>query len=221
MVLSQLFAGLFLVLTLSAMRKAKGKLSGFYHENKLPILVVLGLFLLYKLRGLFSAVGSVGDALGSVVGAATAKIQVNAQSSADKVKLDNAIPASKKPYQFTAADTQRYRTAAQQCASALGTSPGQLSNVLFTDDAALYSAVKPYGRASLGTGGRALVDAKGNVIARPLTGRYDYVIAPFYNELTSRSLQVDLDAAFPISPGIASSADFKARCSFYRKFIRV
>lgn len=205
------------------MRKSKSFLTTFYNENKLPVLIVLGVFLAWKLRGLFSAVGGVGDALGNVIGAATSKVAVTAQATSDKVKLDNAVPktAGGKPYQFTAADTQRYRTAAEQCATALGTLPGQFSNYLVTDDASLFSAIKPYGRARLGSGGRAVVDAAGTVQPRPLTGRYDYVIAPFYKELTGRSLQADLDGAFPANPPLLTSADFKARVEFYRKYIRV
>jgi hypothetical protein len=204
------------------MRKSTSKLKSFYNENKTPVLIVLGLFLLWKLRGLFSAIGGVGDTLGTVIGGATAKIQVTAQAAADKAKLDGTVPKiAAKPYQFTAADTSRYRAAAEQCATALGTMPGQLSNVLFTDDSSLYAAVKPYGKQSLGAGGKVLVTKTGAPVLRPLTGRYDYVIAPFYKELTGRSLQVDLDAAFPAAPGFAASADFKARCDFYRKHIRV
>lgn len=209
---------------LYSVRKSTSKLKSFYNENKTPVLIVLGLFLVWKLRGLFSAIGGVGDTLGTVIGGATSKIQVSAQAAADKSKLESSLPAPAaggKTYKFTAADTARYRAAAAQCATALGTMPGQIRNYLFTDDAALYAAIKPYGYARLGTGGKALVDAKGAIIPRAVSGRYDYVLAPFYQELTGNSLQVDLDAAFPVSPGFASSADFKARCSFYRKYLRV
>lgn len=212
-----------MVLILFLVRKSTSKLTSFYNENKTPILLVLGLALLWKLRGLFSAIGGIGDTLGTVIGGATENIKVNAQAASDKAKLSSSVPKTPKPYQFTAADTIRYRKVAADCAAALGTLPGKFSNSVITDDASLFAAIKPYGKQSLGTGGKAAVTPAGAPVLRPLTGRYDYVIAPFYNELTGRSLQVDLDNAFPVggSAFFSGSASFRARCDFYRKHTRV
>lgn len=194
--------------------------SNFYKENKTFILVALGAFLLWKLRGLFSFVGAAGDTVAAKVAAVLADAKNSAQASTDQKTVTNGLPANT-TYKATAADTTRYRAVAEACAVALGTMPGQLRNVLITDDASLFSAIKFYGKARLGNGGLAVVDAKGVLQLRPLTGRYDHVIAPFYRELTGGNLQVDLDSAFPSSPGFAASWDFKARCSFYRKYVRV
>jgi hypothetical protein len=203
------------------MRKSNNALKGFYTENKTAIIVVVVLFLAYKVWGIFSGMfGSVGETISAQIASALAKAKTDAQSSTDKNTVAVGLPASV-TYKASSADTVRYRAAAQQTAQSLGTMPGQISNVLFTDDAGAYSAIKPYGKALWGAGGLALVDAKGVLRTRPLSARYDFVIAPFYKEITGRSLQTDLDAAFPASPGFASSADFKARCSYYRKYIRV
>lgn len=204
------------------------KIKGFYADNKLAVLAVAGLFLLWRfwdlLTGLLGLVKAPLDAATAAAGAASVGVKTKAQAAIDRNTISTSLPPQgpKAPprYAATAADTLRYRTAAEDCARALGTTPGQLTNILFTDDAALFAAIKPFGRQRLGTGGKALVTLTGTPVLRDLPGRYDYCIAPFYNELTKRSLQADLDGAFPVSPGIASSTAFKERCAFYRKHTR-
>ncbi len=207
--------------------KTNRKIKSFYADNKLAILAVAGLFLLWKfwdvLSGLLGLVKAPVDALSAAAASASSGVKTAAQAASDKNTISASLPQNGpvKPYQATTADTIRYRAAAAQCATALGTTPGQLSNVLITDDAALYSAIKPYAKQMWGAGGRALVTKAGAPVLRPLAARYDVVIAPFYQQLTGRSLQVDLDAAFPASPGFAASSAFKDRCLYYRKHIRV
>lgn len=204
------------------------QIKSFYADNKISILALGGLFVLWRfwdvLSGLLGLAKGPVDAAAAAMAAATAGAQASSQAAKDKVLIKASLPVpvrNQPQYQATSADTVRYRAAADALAVALGTKPGQIRNVLFTDDASAYATVKPYGKQMLGAGGKAVVSAAGAPVLRPATGRYDMVLAPVYRELTGGSLQADLDGAFPSSPGFASSAEFKARCNFYRKHIRV
>lgn len=199
-----------LVLIHWQMRKAKSKLSGFYNENKTPILVVLGLFLLYKLRGLFGIVGNVSDAIGNTVAGATAGVISAGKDAADKVAVKTVAPDA------TPAQLNAWRTSAKNIAAALGKLPGVWTNSLSADQDSAMTECKKYSRVMYHTvNGKAVayVDAKHNKILRRPSYQLP-VLYTFYSEVTGgRNLLGDLDTAF-------NNGTLSKYQTFYKDFIR-
>ena len=194
------------------MRKSQSKLKSFYNENKTPILVVLGLFLLWKLRGLFSAVGNISDTIATTVSGATAGITSSAQDAKDKVSVKTVAPNA------TAAQLETWRNDSRSIAAALGHLPGVFANSVISDDISAMSVCKRYSRLLYTVvGGKPvqLKDSKNH--NRPMVRAKSLqlpVLYPFYKELTAgRSLLTDLNGEF--SKGTLSRYQ-----SFWQTFVR-
>lgn len=174
------------------MRSVKKKAKSFYTENKTTILVIVGVFLLYKLRGLFGIVGTVVDTASGAVAGATADLRQSAQDATDKAAIKTINPSA------TPADLVKFRSDASAIAAALGHLPGSYSNMVIADSASAMSICKKYSRVlTTNVGGKAVpVMDKGKAMVRKASLQLP-VLYPFYKDITGgRNLLTDLNSTF-------------------------
>jgi hypothetical protein len=162
-----------------------------YVKYKSELVVVLGLYLLWKFRGLLNLFGTVTDAAGASVSGAVASMAERGKRSAQRAKLRTTNSAA------SDADLGVFDRDAAALASFLGKLPGSYSNWLYPDRAGALGIAKRYSRLFV-RDGKVVYDVVGGKRV-PLTRKDSLrlpVLEPFYNAVTAgRSLAADLDGA--------------------------
>ncbi len=168
-------------------------LKKLYRTHKLWFWLVPGLYFAWKLRGLFSAAGSIGDAVAGAAAGATAGVRSSAKDATDRERIKTVLPGA------TPAQLETFRQDARTIAAALGKLPGNYSNAFIPERTVAMNVCKRYSRllyrtvAGVPTVAR---DSRRRPIARK-KGLQLTVLVPFYDEVTDgRSLITDLDTEF-------------------------
>jgi len=181
----------------------KERVKSLFGRYEFEIVICVILWLAWKCRGLFSAVGSVTDGVGSALAGLTAGMQQEGKKAQQRAAIKDIFPGA------TDSDLQKFEDDANALADSCGGKSVMYANTLNTNWHVAYAVAKRYSRLLYRVDTKGVVSSFGT---RRLSLRLP-VLYSFYKDATSgRSLQADLDTVMQFAPA--------AEQAFYRKYIK-